>query len=59
MTLIFYPTQTDFEKVEKIIFKNVSEHSNESKNASMTFRDILPKEQFYELLWGLEVLKLK
>ncbi len=50
MTLIFYSNQTDFEKVEKSIFKNVSEHSNESKMLlwrSMTFYQKNNSMNFY------------
>ncbi len=35
-------------------FKDVNQHSNEAKMASMRFHDILPKEQLYGLLWGNE-----
>jgi len=56
MILIFSSDQTCFERVEKegAFFKDVKQHSNEAKEASMRFRDILPKEQFFGILWGFD-----
>jgi hypothetical protein len=39
---------------EEIFFKDVKQHSNEAKNYSMVFHDILPKEKFYGILWEYE-----
>jgi hypothetical protein len=52
MTLIFCLDQTCFKRVEQeeVFIKDVNQH----EMASMRFHDILPKEQFYELLWGID-----
>jgi hypothetical protein len=51
----FPPTKIVLKRVEEeVFFKEVKQQSDEAKNASMTFQDILPKEQFYGLLWGYE-----
>ncbi len=53
MALIFCLDQTCFKRVEEVevFIKNVNQH----EMASMSFHDILPKEQFYELLWDFSI----
>jgi hypothetical protein len=43
--------KTSFEK-EWVLFKDVNHIPKKHKMASLRFHDILPKEQFYGLLWG-------
>jgi hypothetical protein len=51
--LLFSSKPTCFEK-EESWSKDVKQHSNKAKNASKTFHDILPKEQFHGVLWEWE-----